>query len=89
MSYLSCGGYPVGAENDPNAPWNSRWVEEECPRCEGTGGEWYNEDGELVPHTKVEKMTKRQKDELEFVPCDMCEGEGVIYRDLSVRYEED
>ena len=34
----SCGGYPLGAEHDPRAPWNQPDpVEVECPDCAGTG----------------------------------------------------
>lgn len=33
-----CGGYPLGAANDPRAPYNQPdSVEVECPDCAGTG----------------------------------------------------
>jgi len=36
-------GYPAGAENDPNAPWNEPEMPEECPMC---GEPNTDEDGE-------------------------------------------
>lgn len=39
---MSCGGYPLGAQYDPRAPWNE--IEPtmvKCEACNGNGKHWY------------------------------------------------
>lgn len=40
---MSCGGgYPLGAEYDPRAPWNEKEpVMVKCEACDGKGKHWY------------------------------------------------
>ena len=45
---MSCGGgYPLGAEYDPRAPWNEKEpVMVKCEACDGSGEIEYEEDFE-------------------------------------------
>lgn len=38
--------YPLGSENDPNAPWNSKTIAIDCPEC--NGDETIEEDDILI-----------------------------------------
>lgn len=89
-----CGGYPLGAANDPRAPYNQPDpVEIECPDCAGTG---YAEepyaldlDGNEVKVTEAawlclpdsEALARQLGQRYYKAPreeCDTCEGTGRI-----------
>lgn len=92
------GGYPLGAEYDPRAPWNQkepRMVK--CEACDGKGHHWLacdivtgketecTEEAWLcLPETEKEAESKSQRYMRgEKETCEVCDGAG------EVEYEED
>jgi len=54
----------------------------DCPECEGNGYIIYNDDGDLITEEEYNASPAEYfKD-----ACDVCNGEGYIYCDLTVKY---
>lgn len=95
---MSIGGYPMGAEYDPCAPWNQKEpAMVECSGCSGKGHHWHafdirhnreTECTELVwnklPETEEEAEAKGENYiRGEVEVCSVCDGNG------EVEYDED
>lgn len=95
---MSCGGYPLGAEYDRNAPWNEKEpVMVKCEACNGKGKHWYAYDIEANRETECTETTWNILPETEELAeasrnrymrgeveiCEVCDGTGEI------EYEED
>ncbi len=66
---------PLGAEYDPNAPWNEVEPDmETCNECGGCGKRFFDEDGNEV--TECEYALFPDKYEVEV--CDYCDGTGEV-----------
>lgn len=95
---MSCGGYPMGAEYDPRAPWNEREpTMVKCAACDGNGKHWfaYNiatgnevECGEDAWNTLYDDEELADANGVKLIrgsveTCEVCNGEG------DVEYDED
>ncbi len=96
---MSCGGgYPLGAEYDPRAPWNEKEpVMVKCEACDGKGKHWYaydisaNRETECTETTwnilpETEELAEASRNRYmrgEVEICEVCDGSGEI------EYEED
>lgn len=82
--------YPLGAEFDPNAPWNKKEpCMIECTECGGTGYEVYYDEGGIV--ITEEEYNALPKNKRERDVCTCCNGEGRIedcYEPDYDRYDE-
>jgi hypothetical protein len=62
-----------------NAPWNTPdAVFENCPECNGTGGDYYNEDGDVISVADWERLSDEDKALWTFDKCERCDGLGTI-----------
>lgn len=99
---MSIGGYPMGAEYDPRAPWNQiepRMIE--CSACGGKGHHWCAYDirnnreiectelvWDMLPETEEEAEARGENFcRGEVVVCEVCDGEGEVEDDFD--YEPD
>lgn len=90
---MSIGGYPLGADYDPCAPWN--YIEpdmEKCEACDGTGKIYYAYDivGNLeiectqdewnqMPATEEEaEALGKQYARSDAFCCEACDGTGMV-----------
>ncbi len=95
---MSLGGYPMGAQYDPRAPWNEREpTMVKCEACNGNGKHWHAYDIEadretectetawnILPETEEEAIAKGEHYiKGEVETCEVCNGDG------EVEYEED
>lgn len=96
---MSCGGgYPLGAEYDPRAPWNETIpAMVKCEACNGKGKHWYaynietNKDIECTETTwnalpateELAEIIRSRYMRGEVEVCEVCDGTG------EVEYEED
>ena len=88
----SCGGYPLGAQYDPRAPWNQP-DPVTCPDCDGEGCIYTAIDIRTGKEPRVTRSTwivLPESEELavmmrqhyirgEEVECETCCGEGIVY----------
>lgn len=51
---------------------------ENCPDCNGTGGDYYNEDGDVISVADWERLSDEDKVLWTFDKCERCEGLGTI-----------
>lgn len=64
---------------NPQAPWNQPDARyENCPDCNGTGGDYYNEDGDVISVADWERLSDEDKALWTFDKCERCEGLGTI-----------
>lgn len=64
---------------NPQAPWNQPdAIYENCPDCNGTGGDYYNEDGDKISKADYERLSDEDKALWTFDKCERCEGLGTI-----------
>jgi hypothetical protein len=64
---------------DPQAPWNQpEPMYENCPDCDGTGGDYYNDDGDVISVADWERLSDEDKALWTFDKCERCEGVGTI-----------
>lgn len=64
---------------NPNAPWNTPdAVYENCPECNGTGGDYYNENGDVISVADWERLSDEDKALWTFDKCERCDGLGTI-----------
>ncbi len=90
---MSLGGYPLGAEYDPRAPWNYQEPHRvKCEACDGRGKHWFAYDFIADRETECTETTwnilPETEDEAlaggghhirgEVETCDVCDGEGEI-----------
>lgn len=69
----------MGAEFDPNAPWNEvDDVYETCSECGGDGGVWFDEDGKEFTLAEYKKLPKEHQELCEFDVCLRCDGLGTV-----------
>ena len=95
---MSCGGYPLGAEYDPRAPWNQKEpTMVKCEACNGNGKHRYAYNIEANTETECTETTWNALPETEELAdatrshymrgeveiCEVCDGTG------EVEYEED
>lgn len=92
---MNCGGYPLGADYDPYAPWNERMVK--CEAFDGNGKHWYAYNIEADSETECTESVWNALPETEEIAgargehlsrgrvdtCEICDGNGEI------EYEED
>lgn len=52
-----------------------------CPYCDGEGGKWVNEDGEIYTQLQYRKLSEEMQKELIFDECPHCEGDGIMLFD--------
>lgn len=98
---MSSGGYPLGAEYDPRAPWNERPRRmRRCQCCDGQGFFYWIADvktGEEQTTTEraykmypasLEQAIKRRTRfyRVEMERCEVCEGEGQVEIDDPYEY---
>lgn len=74
------GNYPIMTDTDWNrAPFNQPDPEyQTCDECNGDGGVWYNEDGDVISKADYERMSDEDKALWTFEKCERCEGKGKI-----------
>lgn len=78
--------YPLGAEFDPNAPWNQKDPDYiDCPDCNAQGYIYYDEDGNEVDEREYLKFP----DKYEREKCYTCDGEGEIIVEEEEYWDED
>ena len=64
---------------NPQAPWNQPdAVYENCPDCDGTGGDYYNDDGDVISVADWERLSDEDKALWTFNKCERCDGLGTI-----------
>jgi hypothetical protein len=64
---------------NPQAPWNQLdAVYENCPDCNGTGGDYYNEDGDVITKADYERLSDEDKVLWTLDKCERCDGCGTI-----------
>ena len=64
---------------NPQAPWNQPdAVYENCPDCNGTGGDYYNEDGDVITKADYERLSDEDKVLWTLDKCERCDGCGTI-----------
>jgi hypothetical protein len=64
---------------NPQAPWNQPDAEyDNCPDCNGTGGDYYNDDGDVISVADWERLSDEDKALWTFEKCERCEGLGTI-----------
>lgn len=64
---------------DTRAPWNQPDAEyDNCPDCNGTGGDYYNDDGDVISVADWERLSDEDKALWKFEKCERCEGLGTI-----------
>lgn len=64
---------------NPQAPWNQPdAVYENCPDCNGTGGDYYNDDGDVISVADWERLSDEDKALWTFNKCERCDGLGTI-----------
>lgn len=64
---------------NPQAPWNQPEARyENCLDCNGTGGDYYNEDGDVISVADWERLSDEDKALWTFDKCERCEGLGTI-----------
>jgi hypothetical protein len=64
---------------NPNAPWNHvDAMYENCPECNGTGGDYYNECGDIISVADWERLSDEDKALWTFNKCERCDGVGTI-----------
>ena len=64
---------------NPQAPWNQPDAEyDTCPDCNGTGGDYYNDDGDVISVADWERLSDEDKALWTFDKCERCEGVGTI-----------
>lgn len=93
----SSGGYPLGAEYDPRAPWNERPRERRCcAECNGEGYRYWiadvrtgderttTEKGyKMCPTTRELAIKHRHRFyRIEEERCEICGGEGEVEIDV-------
>jgi len=72
------GGYPLGAQYDPRAPWNEVVVAMSvCPDCGGKGRHWYA--------CRIETYRETECTEEAWLALPSCEAEAVFTHDLCIR----
>lgn len=79
--FLGSSHYISGNDwwGDSQAPWNqSKVVYENCPDCNGSGGDYYNEDGDVISVADWERLSSEDKALWTFEKCERCEGLGTI-----------
>ena len=65
--------------DDPRAPWNESDAQyENCPDCNGDGGDYYNDDGDVISVADWERLSDEDKTLWTFEKCERCEGLGTI-----------
>ena len=65
--------------DDSQAPWNQPDAEyDNCPDCDGTGGDYYNDDGDVISVADWERLSDEDKALWTFEKCERCEGLGTI-----------
>lgn len=76
------GVQPFVSENDwdnPDAPWHQiEPLYETCPHCNGDGGIYYDEDGNLMNVVDYNRLSDEDKAQWIFEECEHCEGVGTI-----------
>ena len=76
MFYGSCqdvsGNDWWGSPNVPDAEYAT------CPDCNGTGGDYYNEDGDVITQADWERLSDEDKALWAFDKCERCDGLGTI-----------
>ena len=65
-------GNPRVPCNQPDA------VYENCPDCNGTGGDYFNEDGDVISVADWERLSDEDKALWTFDKCERCDGLGTI-----------
>ena len=84
---MNCGGYPLGAEYDPRAPWNQKEpTMVKCEACNGNGKHWYAYNIEANTEPETEELADATRSHYmrgEVEICEVCDGTG------EVEYEED
>lgn len=64
---------------NPQAPWNQLDARyENCPDCNGSGGDYYNENGDVISVADWERLSDEDKALWTFDKCERCEGVGTI-----------
>lgn len=64
---------------NPQAPWNQPDAEyDNCPDCNGTGGDYYNDDGDVISVADWERLSDEDKALWTFNKCERCDGLGTI-----------
>lgn len=64
---------------NPQAPWNQPDAEyDTCPDCNGTGGDYYNDDGDVISVADWERLSDEDKALWTFNKCERCDGLGTI-----------
>lgn len=90
--------YPLGAVNDPRAPWNEKEPQMvSCAACNGKGFHWFAysiEKGENVETTETAyNMLPENEEEAERIGYRFCKGEKetceVCNGDGEIEYEPD
>lgn len=64
---------------NPAAPWNqvkAHYVT--CQECGGTGGVWFDEDGNTLSDEEYKVLSKEEQSLWTFDECMKCEGVGTI-----------
>lgn len=74
------GYYPIMTDTEwRNAPWNQPDpVYDTCPDCNGTGGDYYNEDGDVISQADYERLSDEDKALWTLDKCERCDGCGTI-----------
>lgn len=75
------GYYPTMTDIEwRNAPWNQPdAVYENCPDCNGTGGDYYNEEnGDVITKADYERLSDEDKALWTLDKCEQCDGLGTI-----------
>jgi hypothetical protein len=74
------GYYPTMTDIEwANAPWNEPdMVYEICLDCDGNGGDYYNESGDIISVADYERLSDEDKALWKFDKCLKCNGTGWI-----------
>lgn len=74
------GGYPIMSDIEwKRAPWNRPEPEyDTCPYCDGDGGDWVNEDGDVLSDADYNRLSDEDKSLYDFLRCEYCKGTGEI-----------
>lgn len=74
------GGYPIMSDIEwSRAPWNQPEIEcADCPHCNGEGGIWVNDDGDVIDSADYKRLSDEDKSLFTFERCEYCKGDGYI-----------